>query len=134
MKIYCVTVHSSGPAGTTIEHHLHTRYQSATQSLAYWNRPWKGRTATLTAAWIPQDAWKPVDAATEKRLSQVQKLWDELIETDQAGLDALLDSLIRRQAPAVPLATGGIVTKQPLLSEQERTEAMLKLDRLVDAA
>lgn len=130
MKIYCVTV-VIGQVTTQI---LHTKYQSATQSLSYWNRPWKGRTATLTAAWVPGDAWKPVDAVTEKRLSQVQKLWDELIETDQAGLDALLDSLIRRQAPAKQpvLASGGIVMGS-LLREEEREEAMLRLNRLVDA-
>lgn len=119
MKIYCVTV----VIGQVTEHHLHTGYQSACQSLGYWNRPWKGRTATLSAAWVPGDAWKPVDALTEKRLAKVQKLWDELVETDQAGLDALLDSLIKRQQPV-----------KPRLTDQERTEAMLRLDRLVDAA
>lgn len=131
LKIYCVTV----VTGSVTEHHLHTKYQSATQSLAHWNKPWRGRSATLSAAWVSGDAWKPVDSQTERRLAKVQKLWDELIETDQEGLDALLDALIKRQKPAAPvLATGGIVRGPQLLTDQERTEAMLSLNRLVDAS
>lgn len=133
MKIYCVTV----VIGSVTEHHLHTKYQSATQSLAHWNRPWLGRSATLSAAWVSGDAWKPVDSATERRLAKVQKLWDELIETDQAGLDALLESLVAKQKvqvkqPLLALAEGGIVMGS-LLREEERHEAMLRLNRLVDA-
>lgn len=131
MKIYCVTV----VTGEVTEHHLHTKYQSATQSLAHWNKPWHGRSATLSAAWVAGDAWKPVDATAERRLAKVQKLWDELIETDQAGLDALLESLVAKQkVPAKQplLAQGGIVMGS-LLREEERTEAMIRLNRLVDA-
>lgn len=118
MKIYRITVQGS----TKI---LWTNYQSATQSYGCWDRKYPGQ-VELEAVHVPDDAWKPVDRAAETRLNRVAVLWEQLTVTDPEGLDALLDELVKRVSPPVK--------KKPVLSEAEKTEAMLKLDQLVDAA
>lgn len=112
MKIYSVTVQG--------HRHLWTSYQSATQSYGYWDRRYHGQVELETAN-VPEDAWKPVDRATEEKLNRVAALWDQLVKTDQAGLDALLDDLVRRLQPV----------GKPVLSCEEKDEAMAALDRLV---
>jgi hypothetical protein len=61
-------------------------------------------------------------------LNRVAVLWDELMKADPEGLDALLDDLVKRVSPKS-------APKAPVLSPIIRgeAEALLKLDRLVDA-
>lgn len=117
MKIYSVTIQG----GTR---YLWQSYQSATQSLGYWERKYPGQVQFETVH-VPEDAWKPVDKATESRLNRVAVLWEQLVATDQDGLDSLLDDLVKRLVPK----------PKPVLSPVIRgeAEALLKLDRLVDA-
>jgi hypothetical protein len=133
MRIYSVTtVDRTGQ----IQRRLWTTYQSAAQSHAYTAR--HDTTATLEAVQVPDEAWKPVDKVTEARLNRVAVLWEQLVAADQEGLDALLDDLVKRLKPVAvepkQFATGGVVSKPVLLSERDRNEAMVKLNRLVDAA
>lgn len=118
MKIYRVAAGDSS--------HLWTSYQSAAQSHAYWLR--RDPSAELLSVHVPDDAWKPVDKLTESKLSQVAHLWEQLVASDQEGLDALLDELVKRVQPPKP-----VPAEKPVLSEVVRGEAdaLLKLDRLV---
>jgi hypothetical protein len=132
MRIYSVTtVDRNGQ----IKRRLWTTYQSAAQSQAYTAR--HDTTATLEAVNVSDDAWKPVDKVTEARLNRVAVLWEQLVAADQEGLDALLDDLVKRLKPApvepkpFKYAEGGIVFGG-LLSDKDRNEAMVKLNRLAD--
>lgn len=128
MKIYRITVNED-PRHP--RHVLHTSYQSATQSFAYWERASARHgyePPAFTSATVAEEEWKPVDKATEEKLNRVAVLWEQLVATDQEGLDALLDDLVKRLAPKPPAA-------KPVLNPIVRgeAEALLKLDRLVDA-
>lgn len=120
MKIYSVTV--LGPKGQ-VTRHLWQSYQSATQSFGCWERRHGEGNVVLESVHVPEEEWKPVDRLTESKLNRVATLWGQLVQTDQEGLDALLDDLVKRLQPA----------KKPLLSAAEKDEAMAALDRLVDA-
>lgn len=115
LKIYRVKVNDHKSV-------LWPTFQSAAQSHAYWQR--RHPDAELLTAHVPDDAWKPVDKRTETRLSQVQYLWEQLVQSDPQGLDALLDELVRRVNPPAK-------EPKPLLTDRERTEAMRALDQLV---
>lgn len=121
MKIYSVTI--LGKRGATTRH-LWTNYQSATQSFGCWERKHGEGNVVLESVHVAEDAWKPVDKATETRLNRVATLWEQLVEADQEGLDSLLDDLVKRLQPA---------KASPVLSEAEKDAAMRALDRLVDA-
>lgn len=124
MKIYRV---ATGNAS-----YLWTNFQSAAQSHAYWLR--RDPSAELLSVHVPDDAWKPVDKRTESKLSQVAHLWEQLVASDQEGLDALLDELVRRVQPPKPVP----VEKKPnvfrdALDDAAKREAaaLLDMDRLV---
>lgn len=123
MKIYCVNIIDEDSARIT-GRVLHTNYQSAAQSHAYWQRQ---GAATLVTCNVADDEWKPVDKRAETRLNRVAVLWDELMKADPEGLDALLDDLVKRVSPKS--------APKPVLGKVIRgeAEALLKLDRLVDA-
>jgi hypothetical protein len=124
LKIYCVNIIDPDTASVT-GRVLHTGYQAAAQSHAYWQRQ---GAATLVTCNVADDEWKPVDKRAETRLNRVAVLWDELMKADPDGLDALLDDLVKRVSPKS-------APKAPVLSPIIRgeAEALLKLDRLVDA-
>ena len=118
MKIYSVTVTDN----SLVTRHLWTNYQSATQSFGCWERKHGAGNVELEAVHVPDDAWKPVDKATETRLNRVAVLWEQLVAADQEGLDALLDDLVKRVQP---------VRKPVILNEDEKSQARAALDRLV---
>ena len=125
LKIYRVSItDTAGKASYT----LWTSYQSAAQSHGFWDRKNPGTSATLDAAHVPDDAWKPVDPRVESKLNMVATLWEQLVAADEEGLDALLDELVKRVQPPKP-----VPVEKPVLSEVVRGEAdaLLKLDRLV---
>lgn len=119
MKIYSVTVLEPGNKTTR---HLWQSYQSATQSFGYWERRHGEGNVLLECVHVPEENWKPVDRATEEKLNRVAVLWEQLVASDQEGLDALLDDLVKRLAP---------VKKPAILNEDEKTQARAALDRLV---
>lgn len=119
MKIYSVTI--LGPKGQVTRHLWHN-YQSAAQSFGCWERKHGEGNVVLEAVHVPEEDWKPVDKANETRLNRVAVLWEQLVTSDQEGLDALLDDLVKRLAPA---------KKGAILTGPEKTEAMAALDRLV---
>lgn len=120
MKIYSVTVLGKG---NQVTRYLWQSYQSATQSFGCWERKHGEGNVVLESVHVAEDAWVPVDRVTESRLNRVAVLWEQLVQSDQDGLDALLDDLVKRLQPP----------KKPLLSAAEKDEAMRALDRLVDA-
>lgn len=115
MKIYSVTILEPGNKVTRF---LWQNYQSATQSFGCHERKHGEGNVVLEAVHVPEDEWKPVDRATETRLNRVATLWEQLVASDQEGLDSLLDDLVKRLQPR-----GGAV----------KPDAMAELNRLVDA-
>jgi len=119
MKIYRVQYRDGGTRSVWMS------YRSAVGSGA------QARAEThVQVAHVPEAAWKPADSVAEARLRRVEELWATLSHTDQESLDILLEQLLARQkrmatvTPAARLAD----------AEREEAEALLELDRLVDAA
>ena len=131
MKIYRVSVNSTID-GSLEETKFFLTWTSARNSAGHWGaqyqRHGKAYDVEITAAQVPDDAWKSCNPATEAKLSQVASLWEQLAASDQEGLDTLLNDLVKRLAPAKP--------KPAALPDKVKreAEAMLQLDRLVDAA
>lgn len=115
MKIYSVTVLEPG---NKVTRYFWQSYQSATQSFGCHERKHGEGNVVLESVHVPEEDWKPVDRATETRLNRVATLWEQLVASDQEGLDSLLDDLVKRLQPR-----GGAV----------KPDAMAELDRLVDA-
>lgn len=113
--------------------YLWTNFQSAAQSHAYWLR--RDPDAQLLSVHVPDDAWKLVDKRAESKLSQVANLWEQLVASDQEGLDALLDELVRRVQPPkpVPVQEKPAPTLRDALDDAAKREAaaLLDMDRLV---
>jgi len=130
MKIYRVNV-TSTLDGSLAETKFFTTWSSARNSAGHWGaqyqRHGKAYDVTIEAAQVPEDQWKATDPVTESRLSQVTALWEQLTAADPDSVDALLDALVKRVAPKKPAAV--LAT-----DEKREAEAMLKLNRLVDAA
>ena len=115
MKIYSVTVLGAKGAVTR---HLWQSYPSACQSFGCWERKHGEGNVVLESVHVPEDAWKPVDKATETRLNRVATLWEQLVVADQDGLDSLLDDLVKRLQPRTAAALN--------------PDAMAELNRLMD--
>jgi hypothetical protein len=130
MKIYRVNI-TSTLNGLLEETKFFLTWASARNSAGHWGaqyqRHGKAYDVVIDAAQVPDDAWKTTDPVTETRLAQVASLWEQLAATDEAGLDALLDALVKRVSPKrKPAAVLAV-------DEKREAEAMLKLNRLVDA-
>jgi len=132
MKIYRVNVVSTAD-GTLAETKFFTSWSSARNSAGHWGaqyqRHGKAYDVTIEAAVVPEDQWKDTDPVTEARLSQITQLWEQLAASDPEGTDALLDALVKRVSPAKKKPAAVLAA-----DEKREAEAMLKLNRLVDAA
>jgi len=132
MKIYRVNV-TSTLDGSLAETKFFTSWSSARNSAGHWGaqyqRHGKAYDVDIKAAAVPEDQWKDTDPVTEARLSQVTALWEQLAAADPEGMDVLLDALVKRVSPAKKKPTAVLAA-----DEKREAEAMLKLDRLVDAA
>jgi len=132
MKIYRVNV-TSTLDGALAEMKFFTSWSSARNSAGHWGaqyqRHGKAYDVVIDAAQVPDEAWKATDPVTEARLSQVTQLWEQLAAADPEGMDVLLDALVKRVSPAKKKPAAVLA-----LDEKREAEAMLKLNRLVDAA
>jgi hypothetical protein len=132
MKIYRVSVYSTIDASLE-ETKFFLTWTSARNSAGHWGsqyqRHGKAYEVVIDAAQVPEQQWKPTDPVTEARLSQVTALWEQLAASDPEGMDVLLDALVKRVSPAKKKPAAVLA-----VDEKREAEAMLKLNRLVDAA
>jgi hypothetical protein len=132
MKIYRVNV-TSTIDNALVETKFFTTWSSARNSAGHWGaqyqRHGKAYDVVIDAALVPDEQWKPTDPVAEARLSQVTALWEQLVAADPDGVDGLLNELVKRVSPAKKKPAGVLAG-----DEKREAEAMLKLNRLVDAA
>lgn len=123
MKIYRV-VQGNGQVRS-----LWTSYRSANGSATQARR--HADNVELQVAHVPEEMFQPVDKTEEARLARLENVWWQLSIADaELALTRLREQLDRRKGWALRTAV-----TPPALPDAAKleAEALLKLDRLVDA-